>query len=380
MSEKTPLSCRMNKVGGQAVLDGVMMKGGENVAISVRGENGQIITETKKYVSVRKKHKILNIPILRGAVNMVEMLILSYSTLEKSAEMLGIDEYEDESKFDKWLREKLGDNLMSVIMGIAMVLGVALALFLFKFMPTFIASLIDKVLPLGWFRNLVEGLIKIALFVAYIFFCSLIPDIKRTFEYHGAEHKSIACYEAEAELIPSEAKKYCRFHPRCGTSFIFVILILSIIINSFITWSNLWARLGLQLLLLPINVGLSFEFIMYAGKHQNILTDILSAPGLWMQRITTREPNEQQLEVAIRSLKAALPDEFPPEEDSAEDKADDEANGEVVALDNTPDITNDSYEENGESSSSAVSNADAVSNNTEVKDEIDSDDGESISQ
>lgn len=317
---------RMNKVGGQAVLEGVMMKGGENVALAVRSEDGTIKLDTKKHVSVRKKYKICRVPVIRGAVNMVETFMLSYSTLEKSAEMLGIDTSEPETKFEKWLTEKLGDSIMKVLMGFSMVLGVALALLLFKFLPTFIAGSIGSVIELGGVvRSIIEGVIKIGIFILYIALVGLIPDMRRTFEYHGSEHKSIACYESGMELTPENAAKCTRFHPRCGTSFIFVVLIISIIVFSFIPWGNFWARLGLQLLLLPWIVGLGFEFIMYAGCHQNLLTKILSAPGLWVQRLTTKEPSLDQLEVAIASLKAALPDEFPPEENEPNESSSDRA-------------------------------------------------------
>lgn len=331
---------RMNRVGGQAVLEGVMMKSGDNVALSVRKEDGTIETETTTYVSVRKKNKAANVPIIRGVINMFETFKLSYSILGRSAEMLGINETDDESKFDKWLREKFGDKLMSAIMSVAMVLGVALALVLFSFIPTIVAKLIgflisdESLSPLfadGFFKGLwalfkfklnlpigqrvlvgtIQGLIKIGIFVGYIALVSLMKDIKRTFQYHGAEHKSIACYEAGDELTPENAKKHKRFHPRCGTSFIFVTLILTILVFSPLPLGNVAVRMGLQFLFLPLVIGLSFEFIMYAGKHQNVLTAILSAPGLWMQRLTTKEPSLDQLEVALTSLKAAMPDEFP---------------------------------------------------------------------
>lgn len=215
---------------------------------------------------MRKKYKICRIPVIRGAVNMVETFMLSYSTLEKSAEMLGIDTSEPETKFEKWLTEKLGDSIMKVLMGVSVVFGVAVALFLFKFLPTFIAGSIGSVIELGGVvRSIIEGVIKIGIFILYIALVGLIPDMRRTFEYHGSEHKSIACYESGMELTPENAAKCTRFHPRCGTSFIFVVLIISIIVFSFIPWGNFWARLGLQLLLLPVVIGLGFEFIMYAG-------------------------------------------------------------------------------------------------------------------
>ncbi len=327
------LAARRNKVGGQAVLEGVMMKSGDNCALSVR-RDGKIITETQKVTSLRKKYKFFNIPIIRGVVNMIETFKLSYGTLGKSAEMLGIDD-EPETKFEKWLKDKLGDNLMNVLMGIAGVLGVVLAVVLFKFVPMYLAKLVEYLLlrfadvqMSGAVFALIEGFTKIGIFIAYMALVSLMPDIRRTFEYHGAEHKSIACFESGLELTPENASTCTRFHPRCGTSFIFVILLISIILFIFLPITNMLARFGLQLLLLPLLVGLSFEFIMFAGRHDNLLTKIMSAPGLLMQRITTKEPDLEQLEVAIKSLKAAMPDEFPPEEEESENPDDTEASGE----------------------------------------------------
>lgn len=323
MKNKKEKNCRLGRVGGQAVLEGVMMKCGERTALAVREENGNIKTETSTFVSVRKKYKILSIPIVRGVANFVESMVLSYKTLMKSAEMLGIDEAEEESKFESWLRKKLGNKFMGILAGISMVLGVVLALGLFMYLPAFLTSLIDGAVPggIGWFRNLIEGLMKIGIFVAYIALCSLLKEMRRTFEYHGAEHKSIACYEAGLELTPENAKKCSRLHPRCGTSFIFVILILSILVNSLIPWGDLSFRFIAKILLLPLIVGLGFEFIAYAGKHTNLFTKILSAPGLWMQCITTREPDEEQLAVAIAALKHAMPDEFPAVTEAADETA-----------------------------------------------------------
>ena len=320
---KEKLSPRLGRVGGQAVLEGVMMKSGDRTALAVRREDGELVRRADTFVSARKKHKLLALPVVRGVVNFVEMMMLSYNTLMRSADMLGIDEADEDSRFEAWLREKLGGKFLGVLMGIASVLGFALAFLLFMFLPALVTSWIDGAVPggIGWFCNLIEGVLKIAIFVAYIGLCSCAKDMRRMFQYHGAEHKSIACYEAELPLTPANAMKCTRFHPRCGTSFIFVILIFSILVNSLLTWDNLALRVGGKLLLLPIVVGVGFEFIMYAGKHVNLLTKILSAPGLWMQRITTREPDESQLEVAIAALKYAMPDEFP--EDAADHPSDD---------------------------------------------------------
>ena len=320
MKREESCSARLGRVGGQAVLEGVMMKSGDRTALAVRDEAGEIRTSVDTHTSVRKKYKFLNIPLLRGVVNFVETMILSYNTLMQSADMLGIDDAEEDTKFEAWLRSKWGDKLMSVLMGIATVLGLVIGLGLFLYLPAFVTKWLDSLLGgIGWFRNVVEGVMKIAIFVGYIALCSLMKEMRRTFEYHGAEHKSIACYESGMELTPANAMKCTRFHPRCGTSFLFVILILSILVNSLISWENLVLRVALKVLLLPVIVGLGFEFIMYAGKHTNVLTRILSAPGLWMQRITTREPDEAQLEIAITALKLAMPDEFPAEEKEADD-------------------------------------------------------------
>ncbi len=315
MKKESNVNPRLGTVGGQAVLEGVMMKGKTVYAIAVRREDGTINLSRRGFSSVRSKHKILNLPIVRGIVGFVESMILNFKTLGYSAEQYGLEETEPESKFDKWISDHFGEKLMSVIMGISTVLGVVLALGLFILLPSVITKGIERLfrIELGFFRNVVEGLIKIAIFIAYLLLVSLMKDIRRTFEYHGAEHKSIFCYESGEELTVENVKKQCRFHPRCGTSFIFVILIISIFIHSlpFVPWSNVFLRMLTNLLLIPLIVGIGFEFIMFAGKHDNVVTRILSAPGLWMQRITTREPDASQIEVAVLSLKAALPDAFP---------------------------------------------------------------------
>ena len=332
MKKKNPeLSCRLGKVGGQAVLEGVMMKSGDETCLAVRKDDGTIVTQNKKFVSVRKKHKILNLPIVRGVVNFVEMMSLSMSTLTSSAEMLGIDDAEPETKFEKWLTEKLGDKLMAVLMAIASVLGVVLAVGLFFFVPTVSTNGIEYLFgtELGRAsRSAVEGVLKIAVFVGYIALVSLMPDIRRTFQYHGAEHKSVDCYEKGLELTPENAAKCTRFHPRCGTSFIFVMLIISVFVGIFIPITQPVLRSLVKILLMPLSVGLGFEFIMYAGKHDNFMVKILAAPGLWMQYLTTREPDESQLEVAITALKGAIPAEFSPANDDSSEETPTEASEE----------------------------------------------------
>lgn len=315
--EKNP---RLGKVGGQAVLEGVMMKSGDNVSLAVRKDDGTIEIKNSEFHSLRKK-KFWNIPLIRGCVNMVEMMKLSYTTLEDSANMIGVDDSEPESRFEKWLVKKFGDKLMNVVMGIAMVLGVLLSVGLFVILPNVatmgINSLVkyineDVTIP-SFVQNLIAGFIRIIIFVVYLSLASLMKDMRRTFEYHGAEHKSVACYEAGLPLTPENARKCTRFHPRCGTSFIFVMLIISILVTAFINW-NTWPKIAIiltKLAMVPVIVGIGFEFLIIAGKHPNAVTKALSAPGLWMQRITTKEPDDSQLEVALAALRCAMPEEFP---------------------------------------------------------------------
>ena len=333
--EKNP---RLGTVGGQAVLEGIMMKGGDDYALAVRQEDGGVKVSRKKFVSVRKKNKFFRLPIIRGIVAFVESMVLSYKTLNESAAALGIEDVEPETKFEKWIMNKFGKHLLDVIMVISSVLGIALGVGLFFFLPMLITKGFDRIAGgnLGWFKNLIEGLVKIGLFLGYLALVSLMKDIRRTFEYHGAEHKSIFCYESGEELTVENVKKYKRFHPRCGTSFIFVMLAISILIYSlpFITWDNMALRMLTKLLMLPIIVGLGFEFIIFAGKHENIFTRILSAPGLWIQRLTTKEPDDSQIEVAIIALKTALPDVFPDYKYENPKKA--EEGGDVEALPDNP--------------------------------------------
>ena len=319
MKKKHETNPRLGRVGGEAVLEGVMMRCGDRYSIASRHEDGSISVENRNYVSLRKRNKFWNLPLVRGVVSLVESMKLSFKVLSISADALGMDMDEPESKFEKWLAKTFGDKVMNLVMGVAGFLGLVLGIGLFLVLPTLATKGLDMLLglaggTLGIFKTLCEGLIRIGIFVGYILLVSLMPDIRRTFEYHGAEHKSIACYEAGVELTPENAKKYTRFHPRCGTSFIFIMLILSVLVFSFVTWDNIWLRLVLKPLLLPVICGIGFEFILYAGKHENLFTKIVSAPGLWMQRITTREPDLSQLEIAITALKSAMPDEFPASE------------------------------------------------------------------
>ena len=319
-NDKKVVACRLGRVGGQAVLEGVMMKAGDRTVTTCRKEDGSLVVTDATFTSARKKHKILNIPIIRGIVSFIESLVLSIKTLSASAEALGIDEEENPGKVEKWLKEKLGVKITDVIMVIATILGVLLSVFLFICLPGWISYGIDALLGwlfdvrLGAFTAVVEGIVKVGIFLAYLSLVALMPDIKRTFMYHGAEHKSIASLEAGEELTPENARKHSRFHPRCGTSFMFFMILIGIIAGLFIKLLipglDMWAYTLIRLLILPLLVGLGFEVILLAGKHVNPITRAISAPGLWVQRITTREPTEDMLEVAIVSIKCALRDDF----------------------------------------------------------------------
>ena len=309
--DKNNIKERLGTVGGQAVLEGVMMKSKELVALSVRNTDGEIVTEVNDFKSVRDKHKVLNMPVIRGVVNFVETMALSFKTLNRSIDLLGIEE--EETKFEKWHKEKCGKSMAAVASFIGTVLGLILAVGLFFVLPALITDFVSRFTDIRIIKSLVDGVSKIIIFVTYIYFCSLIPDMRRVFEYHGAEHKSIFCHEAGLELTTENVMKQKRFHPRCGTSFMFVMMFIGIIVSVLYVDVNIYLRIPIKICMLPLIVGLGYEFIRFAGKHDNCFVRILSAPGLWIQRLTTKEPDENQIEVAIASLKAALPDIYPPE-------------------------------------------------------------------
>ncbi|MBE6902280.1 MAG: DUF1385 domain-containing protein [Ruminococcaceae bacterium] len=315
--------CKMTRIGGQALIEGIMMKGVSKAAMAVRLKDGGIDVEEWDL----KPHKWYNkAPFIRGSINFITSMIEGYSCMMKSAEksgMLDEDGEEPPSKFEKWLDEKLGDKLTGVIMAIAMVISVALAVFLFAFLPTLIYDLIEKVVPadISVWQSTFEGILRMILFVSYMAVVAQMKDIRRTYEYHGAEHKTIACYEANEELTVENVKKHTRFHPRCGTSFIILSLLVSILVYTIVPikpaeWWGIdntilatLARVGIKLLLLPVVVGIAYELIRIAGRHNNVITRIFSAPGLWMQRLTTREPDDKQIEIAIAAVTPVLPKE-----------------------------------------------------------------------
>ncbi len=314
MSEK---KCKYVAVGGQALMEGIMMKGPEGTAMSLRLPDGTIETSMKDFVSVRKKYKFFNIPVLRGIVSFIESMVFGYKLLMESAEKTSVDfeEEENESKLDKWITEHFGPKMMAVIGAVSAVLGIGLAFLLFMWLPSFVFDLVNDNLANGsilGLRAIFEGLIRVVIFIVYMVLVARMKEIRRVYMYHGAEHKTIFCFEHGRELTVENIKKEKRFHPRCGTSFIFVTILLSIIVSSVVSvvfpeltqTRALWILV--KILITPLIMGIGFEFIQLAGKYPNKFTQLLSAPGLLMQRITTAEPDDAIIEVAIEAMNAAL--------------------------------------------------------------------------
>ena len=296
-------------IGGQAVMEGVMMKSPTGVAMAVRRADGTIATSYDNWTTRAKKGTFLGLPIIRGVVTFIESLSTGMTTLTESAKLAGEDIDEEPTRFEKWLSEKLGKSVESVVVGIAVLLAVVLSVGLFFLLPLGISSLIFGGLAdvAGVWKSLTEGLIRLIIFIGYIMLCASIKDVKRTFMYHGAEHKTIACYEAEEELTPDNAMKHSRLHPRCGTNYLFLVMAVSILFFAAIGWIASFAlRLVMRIAVVPIVAGLSYEVLRFAAKYDNAFTRIIRAPGMALQRITTKEPTEDMLEVAITAFNLAL--------------------------------------------------------------------------
>ena len=317
MSEKK--SCPRVDIGGQAVMEGVMMKAPDAIAITVRRPDGTMVVQRKEYTPASKKHKWMGWPLIRGVINMGSMLSMGMSTLEDSMKMLG-EEYEEEpSKFEKWLAEKLGKNIDKVVMGVAIVLAVVMAVVLFMGIPVGVGKLIGWVIGFtevaaetaawkGLVVTLAEGLTKIIVLIAYMYLCGLVPDVRRTFQYHGAEHKTVYCNENALPLTPENAQQFTTLHPRCGTAFMLIVMVVSIALFLFvgIDVANGLVRFLLHLLMLLPVAGVSYEVLKGLAHRDNWFTRIARWPGLQMQRLTTKEPDMQMLEVAIVSMNVAL--------------------------------------------------------------------------
>lgn len=304
-------------IGGQAVIEGVMMRGKKLYALAVRTPKREIVVEKTPIKPAAEKCKILGWPIIRGVVAFVDSLVMGMKVTTKSATLAGLDdiEYDQESKFEKWLENKFGDKLADYLIYFSVAVSIILCIGIFMVLPTFLGGAVTNLLHGdATLRSVIEGVIKIIIFVGYMFLVSQMKDIKRVFMYHGAEHKTINCFESGEELTVENVRHNSRFHKRCGTSFLVIVMLVSIILFFFIRTDVLWLRVLSRIILVPAIAGISYEFIRYAGKHDNLLVNIISAPGIAMQIITTSEPDDSMIEVAIASLNAVLEEE--PEENA----------------------------------------------------------------
>lgn len=297
-------------IGGQALIEGILMRGPATQAIVVRKPDGSLESKTEVLRLPKDKHPILGWPIIRGTFNFIDTMVKGIRAITYSAGFMPEDELENPSKLDIWIEKHFSsETAEKIIVSISVVLGIALAIGLFILLPTVLTGFISPFVGNGILRNLIEGILRIAVFILYMWLVSKMKEIKRLWQYHGAEHKTIFCYENGLELTVENARTQPRQHPRCGTSFLFIVMIVSILVFAVVQWSNVWIRMAMRIVLLPLVVGISYELIKYAGRHDNLLTTIMSAPGKALQKLTTAEPDDSMLEVAIEAMKLVIPNE-----------------------------------------------------------------------
>mgnify|MGYP000372151169 FL=1 len=305
------MSKKITTIGGQALMEGIMMVGPQRTVAAFCDEQGNISTEEITAPRLTKQYPLLGKPFIRGIFALVDSFRMGYKALSLSADKLTEGEEEEElSGLDKWLNDHLGEKLTAALMGVASVLGIALAIALFFLLPTVLFNLLEGVVPVdiaGW-RSIFEGVLRIGIFVAYVVLISLVPDIKRTFQYHGAEHKTIFCYENDLPLTVENVRKQGRFHPRCGTSFLLLMLLLGIIVGFFIPFSNPFLRTFTKLLCIPVIMNVGYEVQKACARHDNWLSRLVTAPGLWMQRLTVKEPDDKMIAAAIVAMEAVIPE------------------------------------------------------------------------
>ena len=297
-------------VGGQALMEGIMMRGPKLICCAVRKPDGTI--ETK--IDPVKNHGIwTKIPLVRGAISMIESLIVGYRYMMYSAQVSMGDDYdpeEEETAFEKWVGDHLGKKAEDALLACAAVLGGLLAILLFTVLPTLIVGGVNHFVTLGrWAKVVLEAVLKVGIFLTYMVAISKMKEIHRVFEYHGAEHKTIACYEAGDELTVENVRKYTRFHPRCGTSFLILVVIVSVFLYSVLPWGSIGLRVLFKLLLLPLVMGISYELLKWCGRSDNIATRIIRQPGIWVQHLTVFEPDDSMIEVAIAAVTPVLPED-----------------------------------------------------------------------
>ena len=306
---KSGASCGFRtSIGGQALMEGILMRGPKKQAVVCRTADG-LVEKVEDLKLLRDKYPIFGWPFIRGIVTFLDSMIKGMGALLYSAELLP-EELQEDDPLDKWIEAHFSaEKAKQVIIYTAVVLGIGLSLFLFVFLPTFLVGFIKPIFTNFFLRNLTEGLVRIALLIAYMGLTRRVRDVQRLFRYHGAEHKTIFCYEHGKELTVENVRPESRFHPRCGTSFLLVVVLVSVLVNSVVKVTNTFGRIGCHLLLLPVVVGISYEINRWCGLHDNLLSSILSAPGKWLQRITTAEPDDSMIECAIRAIELVIPEE-----------------------------------------------------------------------
>ena len=320
MSKETKRACDTpykTMIGGQALIEGIMMLGPEKKAVVVRKPDGTLEEQVEERVLIKDKHPLLGLPLIRGVFNFCSSMANGVKALMYSASFVPEDEEtpEEPSKLEVWLDKHLGsEKAASALVTLAVVLGILFSVVLFILLPTALVGLLGKVVPLAmWVRNLLEGVVRIVIFAGYLMLCSHTKEIHRVFQYHGAEHKTIFCYEHGLPLTVENVRKQPRHHPRCGTSFLFVVIVVSILLSSvvftYVDVVNTFVRMGLHLLLLPVIVSLTYEFNRLVGRYDNWFTRVMTAPGLWLQNWTTFEPDDSMIEVGIRAFTLVLPSE-----------------------------------------------------------------------
>ena len=296
-------------IGGQALIEGILMRGPKKQAIVCRTAEG-LVEKTEELKFIKDRYPVLGWPLIRGCATFLDSMVKGMQALTYSASLVPIEEQGEPDKIDKWIEDHFPeDKAQKLIIGVAVVTGIALSLFLFIFLPAFLMGLIRPLAGRLVLRNLLEGAVRVAILLVYMKAVTYVSDVKRLFSYHGAEHKTIFCYEHGKALTVENVRTESRFHPRCGTSFLLVVVVVSILVNSVVRLQNSFARMGCHLLLLPLVVGISYEINRWCGKHDNALSAILSAPGKWLQHITTNEPDDGMIECAIRALELVIPEE-----------------------------------------------------------------------
>ena len=299
-------------IGGQAIMEGIMMRGPEKTAVAVRLADGSIHMKTQP---TPKMNRWAKVPLIRGVVNFVSSMIQGTKVLMYSADVLEEnypDEYEKD-KFDIWMEEKFGkETAWKVLMAFSVLIAIVLAVSIFMLLPTVVVGWLSAVTDSIILLNLAEGVVRMIIFIGYILLISKMKDIRTVFEYHGAEHKTIHCFENNLELTPENAQQFYTLHPRCGTSFLMFVMVIAVLAHALMGWPNVWIRIISRILVLPLIAGVSYELLKWAGRSDNWIVKILSLPGIYLQKLTTKEPNEKQLEVAIAAMKAVLPENKTP--------------------------------------------------------------------